>query len=219
MSSVLKDSSKINKRKSEAGTASSSSKKARTFNANLSGAKIHLSAKMLIEDINSDPESFSIPADDDIVRAQYIQLVKYASSLQAQVVAMTQGGAKLPPKEKSPDEMQMAVERLRRKVCSGIQKELRASTSSYLSGMRVSLTLDPVSLQWRATCKDNRARFNYDGVCVDPHVFGAMLKLDGPPTFKAKKMPKDDFLAAVGRIMGSTRYAARLYFLDVLVDF
>ena len=33
----------------------------------------------------------------------------------------------------------------------------------------------------------------YNGVCVDPEMFGALLKLGGPPTFKTKNIPKDEF--------------------------
>jgi hypothetical protein len=33
----------------------------------------------------------------------------------------------------------------------------------------------------------------YDGVCADPEIFGALLKLGRPQTFKTKNLPKDEF--------------------------
>lgn len=62
-------------------------------------------------------------------------------------------------------------------------------------------------LQWKPSCKTNNAKFSYDGVCADPKVFAAMLGLESPVKFKAKKMPKDEFEGAVGDIENSVRYA------------
>lgn len=53
----------------------------------------------------------------------------------------------------------------------------------------------------------------YDGVCSDPEVFGTLLKLGGPPTFKTKKIPKDEFENLVGRLDTPIRYV-----FSVLVD-
>ncbi|KAF8601425.1 hypothetical protein BDV93DRAFT_445902, partial [Ceratobasidium sp. AG-I] len=50
------------------------------------------------------------------------------------------------------------------------------------------------------------AKFAFDGVCADPRVFGAMLGLDGPPTFKAKKFTATEFQELVGDIDKSIRY-------------
>ena len=61
-------------------------------------------------------------------------------------------------------------------------------------------------MQWRPTAKDNRAKWSYDGVCADPEVFGALLSLGGPPTFKTKKMNKDEFQEHLGAIKSSARY-------------
>lgn len=38
----------------------------------------------------------------------------------------------------------------------------------------------------------------YDGVCSDADVFGALLGLGGPPKFKSKKLPKDEFERLMG---------------------
>lgn len=46
----------------------------------------------------------------------------------------------------------------------------------------------------------------YDGVCADPAVFGHMMGLDGPPTWKMKKFSKDDFESLIGEVEGSVRF-------------
>lgn len=54
-------------------------------------------------------------------------------------------------------------------------------------------------------CKIGKATWAYNGVCRDPAVFGRMLKLDGPPTFKAKNFPVDEFQDKIGHIDMSAR--------------
>lgn len=46
----------------------------------------------------------------------------------------------------------------------------------------------------------------YDGVCADGEVFGALLGLGGPPTFKTKKMPKEEFENLIGYLHASVRW-------------
>lgn len=62
--------------------------------------------------------------------------------------------------------------------------------------------------QWKPSCKTGTARFVYDGVCADHVVFGALMGLDGPPAWKMKKLPKDDFEDLFGAVVGSVRYVA-----------
>ena len=59
--------------------------------------------------------------------------------------------------------------------------------------------------QWKPSCKQGSAKFVYDGVCADPEVFGAALRLNGPPNFKQKKIPTEEFQNAIGHIHGSVR--------------
>ena len=46
----------------------------------------------------------------------------------------------------------------------------------------------------------------YDGVCADADVFGIVLGLDGPPTWKVKKFTKDNFIDLLGPIRASARF-------------
>ena len=52
---------------------------------------------------------------------------------------------------------------------------------------------------------EGRAKYSYDGLCTDPRVFGEMLGLDGPPSFKAKKFSPEEFENLVGDIDASAR--------------
>lgn len=71
--------------------------------------------------------------------------------------------------------------------------------------MRVCMFTDASFLQWKPSCKTGSARWVYDGVCNDAEVFGALLGLGGPPTFKMKKIPKADFEDAIGDLNVSIR--------------
>ena len=55
--------------------------------------------------------------------------------------------------------------------------------------------------QWKPSCKTGSAKWVYDGVCADPVVFGALMGLDGPPTWKMKKFPRAEFEDLIGRIV------------------
>lgn len=59
--------------------------------------------------------------------------------------------------------------------------------------------------QWKPSCKTNSAKFAYDGICTDPEVFGHMLGLGGPPTWKMKKFSREDFEDKIGRCTASIR--------------
>jgi hypothetical protein len=52
-------------------------------------------------------------------------------------------------------------------------------------------------------------------------VFGALLGLDGPPKFKSKKMPKDEFASLIGDLKVSVRYVGNFrcrYDADFCLD-
>ena len=49
------------------------------------------------------------------------------------------------------------------------------------------------------------AKWVYDGVCTDPNVFGALMGLNGPPTWKQKKLTVAEFEDLFGRVEGSVR--------------
>lgn len=72
-------------------------------------------------------------------------------------------------------------------------------------------------MQWKPACKTGSAKWAYDGVCNDPEVFGAMLNLGGPPTFKMKKISIGEFQEALGHIETSVRYAVSGPFLFVFI--
>ncbi|KAJ3036208.1 hypothetical protein HDV00_003004 [Rhizophlyctis rosea] len=61
---------------------------------------------------------------------------------------------------------------------------------------------------WKQTCKNGTAKFVYDAICPDPEVFGRAIGLDGPPSFKAKKIPIKEFDELMGGISKSVRLVA-----------
>jgi hypothetical protein len=52
-------------------------------------------------------------------------------------------------------------------------------------------------------------------VCQDAAVFGAVLGLDGPPTWKVKKMTPEEFQEVVGQIVGSVRCVVHCLIIKV----
>jgi len=83
------------------------------------------------------------------------------------------------------EELDQAAQKLAKAAVSGIKKQMN----------------------WRPSCKTGTAKFNYDGVCADPAVFGHMLALGGPPTFKMKKFPIEEFENLIGDLDSSARYS------------
>ncbi|KAG8733470.1 hypothetical protein FRC10_012324 [Ceratobasidium sp. 414] len=71
----------------------------------------------------------------------------------------------------------------------------------------------------RKSCKHGGATYAFDGVCPDPRVFGALLKLDGPPKFKMRKYTKDEFQEMVGEVEKSVRYDTLYLTSDVNVRY
>ena len=169
----------------------------------------HTVAAGLVDIILADPKNFEIPDDDDELRDNMLALAKYARHLRdvacstpaappAQPAAASNAAAK-----KSPEDLTAAAERLRKAAASGVKKQMVVSTHPCLHNR--SATYARTLWQWRPACKNNSAKWVYDGVCPDPEVFGAMLGLGGPPKFKQKKMTSQEFQDQVGWIQGHAR--------------
>ncbi|PPR00140.1 hypothetical protein CVT24_008942 [Panaeolus cyanescens] len=106
---------------------------------------------------------------------ELLGLAQYARLLEEEV-------ASLKPKPKSASDTAEEAGKLRASVRSGIVKQMA----------------------WKPSCKTGGARWVYDGICNDPAVFGAMLGLGGPPTFKMKKFSEADL--NLGSLTSSIRY-------------
>jgi len=140
----------------------------------------HEAPRALVDAILASPEEFELPIDDeDALRRQFVELAEYAKYLEDEVRS---GLAATPTK--SDEQIDAEAARLANTINFGIKKQM----------------------SWKPSCKTNSAKFAFDGLCPDPLVFGKLLKLDGAPKFKAKKMSVDDFEACVGRVKGSVRY-------------
>ncbi|KAF9037816.1 hypothetical protein BDZ89DRAFT_1157256 [Hymenopellis radicata] len=134
-------------------------------------------ARLMVDAILADTSNYPVPEDDDDARQSLVELAKYARSLEDQIAASQ-------PQAKSADQLEAAAEKLRKAARSGIKKQMT----------------------WKPSCKTGGSRWMYDGVCSDADVFGAMLNLGGPPTFKTKKMTAEEFQGVMGTIEGSARY-------------
>jgi len=113
-----------------------------------------------------------------------IQLARYIEKLEAALAEAKSSGGPPGAKRKTRAELEADAEKIRRAAVSGIKKQMT----------------------WKPTCKTNTAKWSYDGLCADPEVFGILLGLDGPPTWKMKKIPKDTFEDLLGGISASVRY-------------
>ncbi|KAJ7153080.1 hypothetical protein C8R43DRAFT_950484 [Mycena crocata] len=82
------------------------------------------------------------------------------------------------PKEKSPEDIAAAAAKLRSACVSGIKKQMSVRAFS----------------------------LPYDGVCADPVIFGALVKLGGPPKWKMQKYTVAEFENFMGSIEASVRY-------------
>ncbi|KAG8712117.1 hypothetical protein FRC09_020213 [Ceratobasidium sp. 395] len=146
-------------------------------------------AKEEIHNALASPNSFDVPTDEADVRSLVLSIAEYAKSLEGSVAAAGSSGQAVGPPPKTAEQIKTEAQRVRSSVNRGITK----------------------LMSWKPTCKQGRASFVFDGVCPDPRVFGAMLGLDGPPTFKARKYSVSDFCDIVGDIKGSARWAPRLF--------
>jgi len=156
----------------------------------------HASAIVLVNAILANPDSIAISDDDAVVGNDLVQLAQYARALESQVAAS--GGAQAGSsncKVRSAEEMIQAVEKVRKAAVAGIKKQM----------------------SWKPSCKTGSAKWVYDGVCADDYVFGALMGLDGPPTWKQKKLPLEQFENLFGSVGGSVRYD-RLYMTSKFVN-
>ncbi|PPQ68301.1 hypothetical protein CVT25_001389 [Psilocybe cyanescens] len=130
-----------------------------------------------VANVLSDALNFELPGTSKATRDFILGLAQYARSLEEEVDAYK-------PKAKSPEELELAAEKLANAARSGIRKQMT----------------------WKASCKTGTAKWMYDGVCNDAEVFAKLLGLDGAPTFKTKKMPKDEFENLIGDLDVAIRY-------------
>ncbi|KAG5639697.1 hypothetical protein H0H81_005880 [Sphagnurus paluster] len=158
----------------------SSTKRKSNASTSASTKKARLANEVAAESVRSvlaQPSDFLIPEGEVDVRRLILELAHYARSLEDQIESSK-------PKPMSAVEIGAAADKLRAAARSGIRKQMT----------------------WKPTCKTGTAKWVYDGVCADPIVFGAFLGLDGPPGFKTKKMPKDEFEDLVGDLHVPIRY-------------
>ncbi|KAG8720163.1 hypothetical protein FRC08_001053 [Ceratobasidium sp. 394] len=153
-------------------------------------------AKEIVQNVLASPDSFAMPKDDAEVRGWMLSVAQYAKSLEGSVAVAGSSGQPAPP-PKTPQQIQAEVERIADMVNKGIRKQM----------------------SWKPSCKHGGATYAFDGVCPDPRVFGALLKLDGPPKFKMRKYPKDEFQDMVGDIEKSVRYDTLYLTSDVNVRY
>ncbi|CAE7145800.1 unnamed protein product [Rhizoctonia solani] len=165
------------KRKSTAGA--STSKRAKT-----SQSDPFANTKNTIQTILAAPETFSLPNGESEYRQLVVSLAQYAKSLEGSIAVAGQSAAKAAPPPKTPEQVSAEAERVINQIDRGISK----------------------SMVWKTSCKTGSAKFSFDGVCTDPRVFGKVLGLDGPPTFKAKKYTKEEFEEMIGEISKDVRY-------------
>ena len=97
--------------------APSSSKKSRK--------STHRDAQALVKAVLAKPDTYPIPDDDDDVRRQFVELAQYARGLEEEVQSSAQAGPA--PKTMSPEQLQAAVEKLRKAANSGITKQMAVS--------------------------------------------------------------------------------------------
>ncbi|KAJ6529010.1 hypothetical protein B0H10DRAFT_1862540 [Mycena sp. CBHHK59/15] len=115
--------------------------------------------------------------DIEITPSEAHSVAEYARWLEGEV-------ATTKPKEKSPQEICGAAEKLRGTCVSGIKKQMA----------------------WKPTCKTGGTKWSYNGVCSDPVIFGALLNLDAPPKWKTQKYTVAEFEAFMGSVETSVRY-------------
>eukprot|EP01099_Mayorella_cantabrigiensis_P005328 TRINITY_DN4218_c0_g1_i1.p1 TRINITY_DN4218_c0_g1~~TRINITY_DN4218_c0_g1_i1.p1 ORF type:complete len:214 (-),score=18.34 TRINITY_DN4218_c0_g1_i1:196-792(-) len=137
----------------------------------------YANTKSIIQGVLASPESFALPGNEAEVRSLVLSIAQYAKSLEGSMAVAGSSGKPAPP-PKTAEEVAAEADRLATMINRGISKQM----------------------SWKPSCKTGSAKFAFDGVCADPRVFGAMLGLDGPPTFKAKKFTSLEFQELVGEI-------------------
>ncbi|KAG8781341.1 hypothetical protein FRC12_021977 [Ceratobasidium sp. 428] len=139
-------------------------------------------AKEIIQKAIAAPNSFAVPGDEDGFRSWVLSVAEYAKSLEGSVAVAGSSG-QLGPPPKTAQQIAAEAEHIAKAVNKDICRQL----------------------PWRSTCTEGRAKWEYDGVCPDPRVFGAMLGLDGPPKF-ATKFTVDEFEDLFGYVRSEVQY-------------
>ncbi|KAF7792824.1 hypothetical protein EIP86_003924 [Pleurotus ostreatoroseus] len=142
----------------------------------------HSAAVNLVNAILADPDEFDIPEDDEELRTNLVALAKYARALEGRTSASA--GASASVTKMSAEELESSADKIKRAAVAGIKKQM----------------------SWKPSCKTNSAKWSYDGICANPEVFGVLLGLGKAPTFKMKKMSKEEFQEHIGYISSSARY-------------
>ncbi|KAM5532112.1 hypothetical protein V8D89_014205 [Ganoderma adspersum] len=157
------------------------------------GNTAHAATVALVNSILANPKAYPISGSEDVVRKSLVNLASYARSLELQlaggagpVASSSKAGAAAATKPaRSQPDLETAAEKLRKAAVSGIKKQMSA---------------------WKPSCKTGSAKWVYDGVCSDPEVFGSLMRLGGPPTFKMKKFSVDEFEKCLGALRGSVQF-------------
>ncbi|RPD65395.1 hypothetical protein L226DRAFT_550726 [Lentinus tigrinus ALCF2SS1-7] len=173
------------KRANDESNAAATAKKSR-------GNTAHAATVAMVNSILANPKSYPISGSEEVVRKSLVDLASYARYLEQRlgdaapgpVAGSNKAAAVAKPAAKSQADLEAAAEKLRKAAVSGIKKQMA----------------------WKPSCKTGSAKWSYDGICTDPEVFGALLGLGGPPTFKMKKFTVAEFENALGPIRGSVRY-------------
>ncbi|KAI0089183.1 hypothetical protein BDY19DRAFT_993402 [Irpex rosettiformis] len=164
------------KRKSDAQAVAGSSKKTRT----------EPPAAILVDSILADKQGWALPEEEDDVRQTLVMLAEYAHALKLELAsaeAAKENSVAAAPK-KTRAELEAAADKIRRSANSGICK----------------------MMVWKPSCKVGTAKFSYDGACIDPEVFGIIMGLSGPPTWKMKRLTIEEFEEHFGECVGKVRY-------------
>ncbi|KAG9123660.1 hypothetical protein FRC07_014367, partial [Ceratobasidium sp. 392] len=157
-----------------------------------------VNAKDIIQKALAAPNSFTAPRDEDEFRAWLLSVSEYAKSLEGSV-AVAESSGQLGPPPKTTEQLATEAARIADAVNKGLSRQMPTE-------------------QWRSTCTEGRAKYEYDGVCPDPRVFGAMLKLDGPPQWGKKKYAVEEFEACIGKVESPVQYATLVLTSDISLE-
>ncbi|KAI0777612.1 hypothetical protein BD413DRAFT_640086, partial [Trametes elegans] len=167
------------------------------------GNATQAAAVALVNSILASPKGYPVSGNEVVLRKSFVDLATYARSLEQQIAALTgasgapvASGSKTAAKPaRSQAELEAAGDEIRRAAQSGIKKQ-------------TTFTHVRCSTWWKPSCKTGSVKWSYDPICPDPEVFGALMGLGDPPTFKMKKFSTDEFQRLVGPIEGSVKRAS-----------
>ncbi|PIL27444.1 hypothetical protein GSI_10593 [Ganoderma sinense ZZ0214-1] len=166
-------------------------------------AQQHAATVALVNSILANPKSYPISGSEDVVCKSLVDLASYARSLELQLAGAPVAGsskAVVTKPARSQADLEVSAEKLRKVAVSGIKKQMSAESGPH------TRRCAPISAPWKPSCKTGSAKWVYDGICNDPEVFGCLMGLGGPPTFKMKKFSVDEFEKCLGALRGSVRF-------------